>query len=160
MHLNAVVKQQSTFYGNQLTKHLSAFFKIRIIHVEIVFSGHSDVSQAVLLREILYAFQGIQGQVFYWDATNENLLLKPTVRKQLINRYSCSVLFIYFLFQIKLPKAVKQMVQSLVELGWLFRKVQRYCESPKNESNCGLAARAFAAALQEELSLDNYPFQV
>ena len=49
------------------------------------------MSQAVLLREILYAFQGIQGQVFYWDATNENLLLKPTVRKQLINRYSCSV---------------------------------------------------------------------
>ena len=30
--------------------------------------------------------------------------------------------------------------------------MQRYCESPKNESNCGLAARAFVAALQEELS--------
>lgn len=93
--------------------------------------AHSDVSQQVLLREILYAFQGIQGQVFYWDATNEHLLIKPT---------------------IKLPKAVRQTVLSLVELGWLFRKVQQYCQSPKNESNCGLAARAFAAALQEELS--------
>jgi hypothetical protein len=44
------------------------------------------------------------------------------------------------------------MVLSLVELGWLFYKVQKYCESPKTESTCGLAARAFAAALQEELS--------
>lgn len=44
------------------------------------------------------------------------------------------------------------MVLSLVELGWLFHKVQKYCESPKTESTCGLAARAFAAALQEELS--------
>jgi hypothetical protein len=51
-----------------------------------------------------------------------------------------------------LPKALKQMVLSLVELGWLFYKVQRYCESPKTESTCGLAARAFSAALQEELS--------
>ena len=42
-------------------------------------AGHSDTSPQVLLREILYAFQGIQGQVFYWDATNENLLLKHTV---------------------------------------------------------------------------------
>lgn len=44
-------------------------------------------------------------------------------------------------------------MQSLVELGWLFHKVQKYCESPKNESTCGLAARAFSAALQEELSM-------
>ncbi len=33
----------------------------------------------MLLREILYAFQGIQGQVFQWDATHENLHLKSTV---------------------------------------------------------------------------------
>ncbi|KAK4022422.1 hypothetical protein OUZ56_007889 [Daphnia magna] len=93
--------------------------------------GHSDVSNHILLREILYAFQGIQGQVFQWDATHENLQLKSTV---------------------KLPKALRQMVLSLVELGWLFHKVQKYCESPKTESTCGLAARAFGAALQEELS--------
>ena len=43
------------------------------------------------------------------------------------------------------------MMHSLVELGWLFHKVKKYCESPKNESTCGLAARAFSAALQEEL---------
>lgn len=54
--------------------------------------------------------------------------------------------------QVRLPKSLKQVVLGLVELGWLFRKVQKYCESPKSESTCGLAARAFAAALQEELS--------
>lgn len=54
--------------------------------------------------------------------------------------------------QVHLPKALKSLVRSLVELGWLFHQVQKYCETPKNESTCGLAARAFAAALQEELS--------
>merc|ERR1712071_204929 len=44
------------------------------------------------------------------------------------------------------------MMHSLVELGWLCHKVHKYCESPKNDSTCGLAARAFSAALQEELS--------
>lgn len=38
-----------------------------------------EISKQILLREILYAFQGIQGQVFYWDAQNQNLLLKQTV---------------------------------------------------------------------------------
>lgn len=49
------------------------------ISFSVCFVGHSDVSNQVLLREILYAFQGIQGQVFQWDATHENLQLKPTV---------------------------------------------------------------------------------
>ena len=44
------------------------------------YAGHTGISPPVLLREVLYAFQGIQGQVFYWDATNDNLILKPNVR--------------------------------------------------------------------------------
>lgn len=45
------------------------------------------------------------------------------------------------------------MVLSLIEMGWLFYKVNKFCEAPKNESSCGLAARAFSAALQDELSM-------
>lgn len=98
--------------------------------------------------------------MFYWDATNENLLLKNTVNLKnyiFLKRLSFIFNYSFATLQIKLPRAVKQMLLSLVELGWLFHKVQKHCESPKNDSTCGLAARAFYAALQEELSM-NAPF--
>lgn len=55
---------------------------ILLFHLSLLVNyclAHTDISNQVLLREILYAFQGIQGQVFQWDATHDNLQLKSTV---------------------------------------------------------------------------------
>ena len=66
-----------TFYGTpEISWHLLEYSNLLPLFVLI---GHTDVSNHVLLREVLYAFQGLQGQVFQWDAPCENLQLKSTV---------------------------------------------------------------------------------
>lgn len=94
----------------------------------------NDVSEEVLVRDVLYACQGIDGKYVRFDTT--------------VDGYALSDL-------LKVPRATRIMVRKLCELGWLFRKVKGYISESMDRfpaEDVGTVGQAFCAALQDELS--------
>ncbi|KAH7512368.1 hypothetical protein FEM48_Zijuj12G0083400 [Ziziphus jujuba var. spinosa] len=92
------------------------------------------VSEEVLVRDVLYACQGIDGNYVKFDAKSDGYVL---------------------LDSIKVPRATRIMVCKLCELGWLFRKVKGYISESMARfpaEDVGTVGQAFCAALQDELS--------
>ncbi|KAI9153375.1 hypothetical protein LWI28_010456 [Acer negundo] len=94
----------------------------------------NEVSEEVLVRDVLYCCQGIDGKYVKFDATIDGYVLSDLV---------------------KVPRATRVMVRKLCELGWLFRKVKGYisdCMDGFPAEDSGTVGQAFCAALQDELS--------
>lgn len=94
----------------------------------------SEVSEEVLVRDVLYASQGIDGAFVKYDSKADGYLLNDF---------------------IKVPRATKSMVQNLCELGGLFRKVKSYISESMDRfpaEDVGTIGQAFCAAMQDELS--------
>ncbi|KAJ6425751.1 hypothetical protein OIU84_026350 [Salix udensis] len=97
----------------------------------------NEVSEEVLVRDVLYACQGIDGKYVKFDANVDGYVL---------------------LDSIKVPRGTRVMVRKLCELGWLFRKVKGYISESMDrfpDEDVGTVRQAFCAALQNEL-LDYY----
>ncbi|KAK6149238.1 hypothetical protein DH2020_016763 [Rehmannia glutinosa] len=94
----------------------------------------SEVSEVVLVRDVLYACQGIDGKYVKFDEKADAYVLPEL---------------------IKVPRATRIMVRKLSELGWLFRKVKGYITESMDRfpaEDVGTVGQAFCAALQDELS--------
>ncbi|KAJ8754488.1 hypothetical protein K2173_005649 [Erythroxylum novogranatense] len=94
----------------------------------------NEVSEEVLVRDVLYACQGIDGKYVKFDADVDGYVLPDAV---------------------KVPRGTRLMVRKLCELGWLFRKVKDYiCGSMDRfpAEDVGTVGQAFSAALQDELT--------
>lgn len=94
----------------------------------------SEVSEEVLVRDVLYACQGIDGKYIKFDDGLDGYALLDSVR---------------------VPRATRVMVRKLCELGWLFRKVKGYVSESMDRfpaEDIGTVGQAFCAALQDELS--------
>ncbi|EEF30048.1 gamma-tubulin complex component 3 [Ricinus communis] len=94
----------------------------------------SEVTEEVLVRDVLYACQGIDGRYVKFDANIDGYVLMDNV---------------------KVPTATRLMVRKLCELGWLFRKVKGYISESMDRfpaEDVGTVGQAFCAALQDELS--------
>ncbi|KAJ9184667.1 hypothetical protein P3X46_004371 [Hevea brasiliensis] len=94
----------------------------------------NEVSEEVLVRDVLYACQGIDGKYVKFDANVDGYALLDTV---------------------KVPRATRLIVRKLCELGWLFRKVKGYISESMDRfpaEDVGTVGQAFCAALQDELS--------
>lgn len=94
----------------------------------------SEVSEEDLVRDVLYASQGIDGKFVKFDKSVDGYVLPESVR---------------------VPRATRIMVRKLCELGWLFRKVKGYVsETVKSlaTEDVGTVGQAFCAALQDELT--------
>lgn len=94
----------------------------------------NEVSEEVLVRDVLYACQGIDGAYVKFD--------------EKIDGYALSDF-------IKVPRATRIMIQKLCELGWLFRKVKGYISESMDRfpaEDVGTMGQAFCAALQDELT--------
>lgn len=92
------------------------------------------VSEEVLVRDVLYACQGIDGNYVKFDSNADGYVLPDS---------------------IKVPRATRIMVRKLCELGWLFRKVSGYISESMSRfpaEDVGTVGQAFCAALQDELS--------
>ncbi|XP_073045815.1 LOW QUALITY PROTEIN: gamma-tubulin complex component 3-like [Primulina eburnea] len=95
----------------------------------------NEVSEEVLVRDVLYACQGIDGAYLKFDEKADEYVLPEF---------------------IKVPRATRTMVRKLCELGWLFRKVNRYITESMDRlpaEDIGTVGQAFCAALQDELSV-------
>nr|XP_043609048.1 gamma-tubulin complex component 3 [Erigeron canadensis]XP_043609049.1 gamma-tubulin complex component 3 [Erigeron canadensis] len=100
----------------------------------VIVKEENFVTEEVLVRDVLYACQGIDGKYVLFDESVDGYVLPDT---------------------IKVPKSTKIMVRRLCELGWLFRKVKGYvneCIERFHDEDVGTVAQAFCAALQDELS--------
>ncbi|KAH9605783.1 hypothetical protein KSS87_004661 [Heliosperma pusillum] len=94
----------------------------------------NEVSEEVLVRDVLYVCQGIDGSYVKFDKK--------------VNGYVLSDL-------VTVPRATRVMVGKLCELGVLFRRVTGYISESMSRfpaSDVGTVGQAFCAALQDELS--------
>lgn len=94
----------------------------------------NEVTEEVLVRDVLYACQGIDGKFVKFNEKVDGYVLPDGVR---------------------IPRATRIMVRKLCELGWLFRKVKGYISDSMDRfpaEDVGTVGQAFCAALQDELS--------
>lgn len=93
----------------------------------------NEVSEEVLVRDVLYCCQGIDGKYVKFNT--------------MVDGYCLSDL-------VKVPRATRVMVRKLCELGWLFWKVRGYISESMERfpaEDVGTVGQAFCAALQDEL---------
>ncbi|KAH9321324.1 hypothetical protein KI387_015963, partial [Taxus chinensis] len=94
----------------------------------------SEVTEGALVRDVLYACQGIDGRFVKFDKDLDGFAVVESYR---------------------VPKATRDMVRKLCELGWLYKKVKDYISESVERGSMeaiGTVGQAFYAALQEELS--------
>ncbi|XP_061346388.1 gamma-tubulin complex component 3 [Gastrolobium bilobum] len=94
----------------------------------------NEVSEEVLVRDVLYACQGVDGKYVKFESENNEYALSDSIR---------------------VPRATRTMVNKLCELGGLFKKVTGYIWQSMDGfpvEEVGTVGQAFCSALQDELS--------
>nr|XP_051697641.1 gamma-tubulin complex component 3 isoform X1 [Oryctolagus cuniculus] len=92
--------------------------------------GTSEVTEAALVRDILYVFQGIDGK---------NIKMSNTE-----NCYKVEA-------KANLSKSLRDTAVRLAELGWLHNKIRKYTDHRSLDRSFGLVGQSFCAALHQEL---------
>ncbi|KAH7425118.1 hypothetical protein KP509_11G040600 [Ceratopteris richardii] len=94
----------------------------------------SEISEGALVRDVLYACQGIDGRYVKFEKELDGFIVDEAFR---------------------VPRATRMLVRKLCEVGWLFRKVQQHIDESIKQGHMeeiGTVGQAFCASLQEELS--------
>lgn len=86
-----------------------------------------------LLRELIYSFQGIEGTMIRRNPKNDTFSIIETHRS-------------------RLSPSVIQLSQRLAEMGWLFTKIQTFCNDLGQKKENGLVSQSLVIALKKELS--------
>ncbi|XP_034534093.1 gamma-tubulin complex component 3 [Notolabrus celidotus] len=89
-----------------------------------------EVSEAALVRDILYVFQGIDGKFIKMSAPE--------------NCYKIDG-------KVVLCKSLRDTSSRLAELGWLHNKVRKYTDARSLDRAFGLVGQSFCASLHQEL---------
>uniref|UniRef100_A0A8C9ZQJ2 Tubulin gamma complex component 3 n=1 Tax=Sander lucioperca TaxID=283035 RepID=A0A8C9ZQJ2_SANLU len=89
-----------------------------------------EVSEAALVRDILYVFQGIDGKFIKMSAQD--------------NCYKIDS-------KVVLCKSLRDTSSRLAELGWLHNKVRKYTDARSLDRAFGLVGQSFCASLHQEL---------
>ncbi|KAM9328649.1 gamma-tubulin complex component 3 [Pholidichthys leucotaenia] len=89
-----------------------------------------EVSEASLVRDILYVFQGIDGKFIKMSAQD--------------NCYKIDS-------KVVLCKSLRDTSSRLAELGWLHNKVRKYADARSLDRAFGLVGQSFCASLHQEL---------
>ncbi|KAJ1520792.1 hypothetical protein ONE63_003886 [Megalurothrips usitatus] len=96
-------------------------------------SGRFDqpnVSEHVIIQELLYSFQGIEGKILKRDLTSSG-----------------------FFIGHKLSRPQRKLVERLAELGWLHNKLEAFCEADKQRAvSKGLIAQALNTVIASEMT--------
>lgn len=99
-----------------------------------IIQSESDVSEMAIVRDVLYACQGIDGRYVKFNKDADGYMIDES---------------------IKVPKSTRTLVRRLCEVGWLYLRVKNHIsESLENGplEAIGTVGQAFCAALQEELA--------
>lgn len=99
-----------------------------------------EVTEKVLIREVLFIFQGIEGKIIKMDVNKDGFRLDPKVRLSL---------------------SQKELIMKLTEVGWLYNQVKNFCEwggrgtgseRTTDRTAAGLVNQSLVMALREELN--------
>ncbi|KAL5004454.1 hypothetical protein ScPMuIL_017910 [Solemya velum] len=90
-----------------------------------------EIPESELLKDIVFVFQGIEGNWIKFDASKNGYQIDPLAG---------------------IPNAVRQHIRKLAECGWLYNKIQNYVEAKSVDKTFGLVGQSFCAALQQELT--------
>ncbi|XP_074658179.1 gamma-tubulin complex component 3 homolog [Tubulanus polymorphus] len=90
-----------------------------------------ELPQNLLLRDIIFILQGIEGQYIKIDLAKDGYKIES---------------------KVGIPKSLRVSMLKLVECGWLHDKVRKYTDSRVAEKTFGLVGQSFCAALQQELT--------
>ncbi|KAJ3079209.1 Gamma-tubulin complex component 3 [Quaeritorhiza haematococci] len=86
--------------------------------------------EPILLRDILYVFQGIDGKYVRYDTSVDAFVVDP---------------------EANILRPTRELLHRLSELGWLYRKVHTYIEANKENPAVGVVGQSLCAAMQQEL---------
>ncbi|XP_012712674.2 gamma-tubulin complex component 3 isoform X1 [Fundulus heteroclitus] len=92
--------------------------------------GTGEVSEAALVRDILYVFQGIDGKFVKMNAQDNGYKIDN---------------------KVVLCKSLRDISSRLAELGWLHNKVRKYTDARTLDRAFGLVGQSFCASLHQEL---------
>jgi gamma-tubulin complex component 3 len=114
--------------GGGPTKRSTDYEQVKKNHL-----GQFDVPEQAILRDIVFAFQGIEGRVIKYDRRIDSFSIAP---------------------QVSVPAATRHLVRQLCEVGWLFRRVNSFVRESEglDESARGLVGQSFAATVRRELA--------
>mmetsp|Transcript_8706 Transcript_8706/g.17003 ORF Transcript_8706/g.17003 Transcript_8706/m.17003 type:complete len:751 (+) Transcript_8706:47-2299(+) len=84
-----------------------------------------------LLRDIVFAFQGIDGNYINYSILEDSFVIQPN---------------------IGVSEPARKMVSELCELGWLFRKVSEFVGRQLEDLSSGLFLKSLCFTLQKELT--------
>ncbi|KAG9292620.1 hypothetical protein G9A89_006992 [Geosiphon pyriformis] len=90
-----------------------------------------EISEVLLLRDVVYVFQGIDGQFIKFNTESDSYIVDP---------------------KVGVPRPTRDLITKLSELGLLYRRVDSFVKTRVNDSSIGLVGQAFCSALQRELT--------
>ena len=78
------------------------------------------VPESALLRDLIFIFQGIDGQYIKFDTNTGEYAMDS---------------------QVNVPQPTKDLVYRLTEIGWLYRRIQTFIRPRCNDPSAGLVAQ-------------------
>lgn len=109
----------------------SESFMLRTASEDAADGSKFEVTEQSLLRDILYVFQGIEGRMIHYDEETEGYRIDP---------------------MIGVPFPIRDFIDKLNELGWLYRKVRKFLDARMGDKALGLVGQSFCSAIHRELT--------
>eukprot|EP01052_Picozoa_sp_SAG31_P002625 SAG31_NODE_94_length_26208_cov_6.281091_15_plen_663_part_00 len=90
----------------------------------------NEISDSVLLRDLVFVIQGIDGRFVKYNQRADGFVVDPDVG---------------------VPRATRDLIHKLGELGWLFIRVKQFVDNGIDNTKLGMVAQSLCAALRDEL---------
>ena len=120
----------SSLINSHQLKSKSRSSRPHSIHVDG--SNQFRVTEHELIREILFAFQGLNGKIITLDSAQDGKFVIAN------NHYDIS-------------PSMRSLALRLCNMGWLFNKINKYCTFISKEKSYGHVTQSFASALKDEI---------
>lgn len=98
---------------------------------EIQKNSMLEVSEDILLRDVIYALQGVDGTFVKYNYVADSYTLDKSISS---------------------PAATRDMVQKICELGWLFKRVKSFVDETSLEARRSLTLQSFCSAIDKQLT--------
>ena len=89
------------------------------------------VNEDELLRNLLYVFQDIDGNLISYSQIDEMYIITPSVI---------------------VPEGTRKMILELCELGWFYKRIMNYLHKHSNNIHEGQVVQSFCSGIQTELN--------
>ncbi|KAL9656156.1 hypothetical protein ABK040_007774 [Willaertia magna] len=92
-----------------------------------------EISESILIRDVIYVFQGINGNNIKFDIGLDRFMLDV---------------------KVGVPKSTRLLICKLCEMGWLYKKIKQFIDNhnlTSNNNTNGLVSQSFCSAIDKEL---------